>query len=145
MADTTDRVNHATLTWAGGTHRFRVVYAEPSRFATDPGGLGGAERAILDRLLNDTWSAADVSTPILVGLRGGRITGNSSGHLPALPSAEDIALVRDYVQARPLAESVFLAQAVLFATIFGVPTALANRPVAVADFIAAANAAMREG
>jgi|SRR5215207_218509 len=96
-----------TLTWADGDHVFRTRLGE-WREIQNTCGAGLIE--IMDRLQFRRWKVDDVREPIRVGLIGG-------GMIP--PKAT--ALVKRYVDDRPLAESVPIAMAILMCAIVGVP------------------------
>lgn len=137
-----DKVTWISLRWAGGKHRFQLRFDQHpeqtrriSYLVRDP-TLHDRLRAILGRLVSGTWGVEDVSQPIRMGLIGGGdypgpterereadyIAGRSAASWPMVDQ-----LVRNHVLARPLAESVALAQTILIAAIVGVDPALATQ------------------
>lgn len=96
-----------TLDWADGSHQFRLAW----------GGLVSLQEAcdagpmvILGRLQSGNWRMADIRETIRLGLIGGGATPEKA-----------LALVRDYVEARPPIESIQLAQGILATAVIGAP------------------------
>ncbi|MCM2292296.1 gene transfer agent family protein [Allorhizobium sp. BGMRC 0089] len=96
-----------TLTFADGDYAFRLGWGELEGLqeACDAGPY-----VILDRLNTGTWRVGDIAHVIRFGLIGG-------GKTPV----EALQLVRRWVEARPPAENVLMAQAILTAGILGAP------------------------
>lgn len=96
-----------TLAWADGDYTFRLGWGELEGLqeATDSGPY-----VILNRLQTSTWRVGDIAHVIRFGLIGG-------GKTPV----EALHLVRKWVEARPPAENLLMAQAVLTAGILGAP------------------------
>ena len=95
------------LDWADGTYSFRLGWGEFGKLqeACDAGPF-----VILDRLQSGAWRVEDISGVIRLGLIG-------AGMEP--PKA--LKLTRAYVEARPPAENLMVAQAVLSAGLVGAP------------------------
>jgi hypothetical protein len=144
------RTTKVRLIWAGGTHDFRLVFGqpEPSRYAVGvpaaPVRVGDHERAVLGRLLNDTWGADDLVNTIRAGLIGGG--GFRPTYDPLVGNTwPDVAnLVREHVAERPLVESVSLATAILVSAVFGNAPELAGMAVDLAAYAEAANLALAD-
>lgn len=96
-----------TLRWGDGEHDFRLALGN-LRELQDKTGAGPME--LLRRLSDGRWRVDDVRETLRVGLLGG-------GAKPA----EASKLVERYVDERPRAESVPVAQAVLMFTLYGDP------------------------
>lgn len=96
-----------TFAWADGEHRFRLAIGQ-LRELQEKCGAGPLE--ILDRLATRRWHVDDVRETMRLGLIGG-----------GLEPFKALALVRHYIDDRPLMESVPAAQAVLMAALVGVP------------------------
>lgn len=96
-----------TLKWADGEHDFRLPIGQLRELqrTCDAGPL-----QILDRIGNRAWRLDDIRETIRLGLIGGGM--DPMGALDR---------VLNYVDARPLMESVSTAQAVLIAALVGVP------------------------
>ncbi|MBF2716264.1 gene transfer agent family protein [Agrobacterium vitis] len=96
-----------TMPWADGDYIFRLGWGELEGLqeACDAGPY-----VILDRLQTSTWRVGDISHVIRFGLIGG-------GKTPV----EALTLVRKWVEARPPAENLLFAQAILTAGIVGAP------------------------
>lgn len=90
-----------------GTYEFRLAWGELSKLqeACDAGPF-----VILHRIGEGAWRVEDLSHIIRLGLIGG-----------GLEPVKALRLVRQYVEARPPAESVPLAYAVLSAGCVGAP------------------------
>lgn len=101
----TSRHGDVTLTWADGEHTFRLPIGQLRELQekTDCGPM-----ELLNRFFRGTWRLDDVRETIRLGLIGG-------GTKPI----DALALVGRYVDARPLAESVPVAQAVIGGLLFG--------------------------
>lgn len=97
-----------SLVWGDGEHQFRTGLKEWREIQEKCGGSGLIE--IMDRLAHRTWKVDDVREPIRIGLIGG-----------GMSPAQAFALVRIYVDGRPLGESVNVSFAILAAAIIGVP------------------------
>ncbi len=95
----------ALLTWAGGEHEFALAIGQLRALQErcDAGPMH-----ILQRLATGMWRVDDVIQPIRLGLEGG-----------GMDKGEALRLSRQFVEDRPLTESVLLAHAVLQATLFG--------------------------
>ena len=93
------------LDWADGEHRFRLGWGELIKLqeACDAGPL-----VIFGRLGSGTWRLNDIRETMRLGLIGGGKTPDAA-----------LALVRDYVEARPPMENVALARAILGAAVLG--------------------------
>lgn len=91
--------------WADGIHKFRLPIGQLRELQekTDCGPM-----ELVNRLLRGTWRVDDVRETIRLGLIGG-------GTEPT----RALSLVMRYVDARPLAESVPMAQAILSVLLFG--------------------------
>lgn len=93
--------------WGDGFHEFRLPIAQllelQEKCDAGPGEIYG-------RLVGGTWRVQDLTETIRLGLVGG-------GQSPV----EAMMLVRRYVHARPLQESVQPAQMILLASLVGVP------------------------
>lgn len=95
------------LDWADGTYPFRLGWGELAQLqeACDAGPY-----VILERLNTGTWKVGEIAATIRLGLIGG-------GREPVAA----LKLVRAYVEARPPAENLMVAQAILGAGIYGAP------------------------
>lgn len=108
-----------TMDWADGVYTFRLTVPraiELEQVCAAPFAV------ILQRLETGAWHVEDVRQTIRLGLIGG-------GTKPA----DAVRLVRDYVDAFPLAESWPVARAVLAGLMFGfkeVPIKPGNRKAA---------------
>lgn len=100
-----------TLDFADGPHTFRLAWGDLVKLqeACDAGPW-----VIYQRLMFGQWRMQDISATIRLGLIGG-----------GLEPARALALVRDYVEARPPLESLPLAQGILGIALQG---ALDERP-----------------
>ena len=95
------------IDWADGTHAFRLAIGQLVELQ-EKTGVG--PMALWRRLVESEWRVGDLRETIRLGLIGGG----------AAPSAA-LTLVRDYVEARPLVESVPVAIAILAAALYGAP------------------------
>ncbi|WGG61946.1 gene transfer agent family protein [Brucella intermedia] len=95
------------LDWADGTYTFRLGWGEFSRLqeACDAGPW-----VILERVKNNEWKTEDLRETIRYGLIGA-----------GMEPTKALKLVREYVETRPLSESVVFAHLILSAGIFGAP------------------------
>jgi hypothetical protein len=94
-----------SLTWPGGEHDFMLTI-DLLRALQDRCDAGPPH--ILERLSMRRWMVSDVIETIRLGLEGGGIS-----------KEEARKLVRQFVEERPLTESVMTAQAVLMLALFG--------------------------
>lgn len=101
------RSGRIEIDWAEGTHGFRLAIGQLVELQ-ERTGVGPA--ALWRRLVESEWKVGDLRETIRLGLIGGGAT-----------PAEALALVRDYVEARPLVESVPVAIAVVAAALYGAP------------------------
>lgn len=108
-----------TLTWADGDRTFRLPVAQLLELQekTDAGPL-----ELFLRIHSGRWRVQDLRETIRLGLVGG-------GAKPA----EAVALVRRYVDERPLAESVPVALEVLQAAISGPEDEAPGKPAAAME------------
>ena len=93
------------LTWAGGEHTF-LLTIDLLRALQQKCDAG--PQFILERLSTRRWIVDDVTETIRFGLEGGGAS-----------KEEARALVRKFVEDRPLTESVMTAQAILLSALFG--------------------------
>lgn len=93
------------LTWAGGEHEFKLTI-ELLRALQDKCDAGPL--FILERLGARRWFINDIIETIRLGLEGGGLHKEQARNL-----------VKQFVEDRPLTESVMIAQAVLMAALFG--------------------------
>lgn len=100
------RTGEIELAWGDGQHAFRLAAIGHIRELQAKTGCGPLE--LLRRYGAGTWRLDDVREAIRIGLIGG-------GKKPT----EATALVERYVDARPLAESVPVAQAVVMVMLYG--------------------------
>lgn len=96
-----------TFDWGDGEHRFRLAIGQ-LRELQDKIGVGPF--ALYSRIDLGTWMVDDLRETIRLGLIGG-------GAKPA----EALALVRHYVDDRPLMESVDPARTIIGAALAGDP------------------------
>jgi hypothetical protein len=93
------------LTWAGGEHNFALpiglLRALQQRCDAGP-------QWVLMRLQNKQWHVDDVVSTIRLGLEGG-----------GLAKTEAARLTREFVEDRPLTESVLTAYAILAFALYG--------------------------
>ena len=94
-----------SLDWADGHHIFRLAIAQ-LRELQDKTGVGPA--ALFDRLASRQWRVDDLRETIRLGLIGG-----------GMDPLDALALVRRYVDERPLLESVEPAWRILAAALVG--------------------------
>lgn len=93
------------LTWTGGEHTF-LLTIDLLRALQERCDAGPA--FILQRLTQNRWLVDDVVSTIRLGLEGG-----------GMDKEQARKLVRQFVEDRPLTESVLTAQAVLAGALFG--------------------------
>jgi hypothetical protein len=98
-----------TLSWGDGEHLFNLRMPSQIEELEEKSGCGIAE--VFGRLREGRWKLADVRETIRIGLIGGGKTPQQA-----------LALVKRYVDERPLAESVIVAQMTVMATIVGAPS-----------------------
>lgn len=96
-----------TLDWADGTYKFRLPYGQIAELQE---ATGCGPQFLLSRLIDGTWKVADLRETIRLGLIGGGVE-----------PLKALTLVRQYVEQRPLLESVLPARAILTAALVGVP------------------------
>jgi hypothetical protein len=96
------------LDWGDGTQTFNIAKLEQVFELQDKCGCGVME--VFERLRANRWRFEDVRETIRLALIGG-------GKTPT----EALTLTRRYVDNRPWAESVVVAQTVLMAAIIGIP------------------------
>lgn len=96
-----------TLTWAGGEHDFalRLEHLRALQDACDAGPMH-----ILERLSSGRWLVDDVIATIRLGLEGG-----------GMDKADARKLLAKHAEQEPLTAFVLTAQAVLAASLIGVP------------------------
>ena len=94
-----------SLDWADGHHAFRLAIAQ-LRELQDKTGVGPA--ALFDRLASRQWRVDDLRETIRLGLIGG-----------GMDPLDALALVRRYVDDRPLMENVLIAWRILSAALIG--------------------------
>lgn len=94
-----------TFDWADGTQTFRLALGQ-LRELQEKTNAGPME--LLRRIDSGSWRIDDLRETIRIGLIGG-----------GMKPADALALVKNYVDARPLQESVFPAQYILMAALFG--------------------------
>jgi len=95
------------LDWADGTFTFRLAWGQLAELQEK---TSAGPYVVLDRLYNGQWRVEDISSVIRLGLIGGGMTPSDA-----------LKKVRAYVEDRPPAENVMIAQAVLSAGIMGAP------------------------
>lgn len=95
------------IDWADDTYTFRLGWGELAKLqeACDVGPY-----VVLDRLFDGTWRVEYITNVVRLGLIGGGLD-------PVLA----LKKVREYIEARPPAENVMFAQAILSAGILGAP------------------------
>lgn len=93
------------ITWAGGEHTFalRIAQLRALQQRCDAG-----PQWVLMRLQNKQWHVEDVVSTIRLGLEGG-----------GMDKQEAHRLVREFVEDRPLTQSVLTAYAVLAFALYG--------------------------
>ena len=109
------RVTHIDLTCLDGeTYRFHVRVGE-LRELQDKCDAGPA--VVYQRLVSGLWRLEDLRETIRLGLIGG-----------GMAPTDAAKLVKNYVDARPLAESVPVATAILGALLVGVEEVMKDKP-----------------
>lgn len=93
--------------WADGTHEFRLAVAQIEELQEK---TSCGPYALLQRIASGTWMLGDVRETIRLGLIGG-----------GMKPVDALRLVRDYVDERPLLESVAPARTILMAALMGAP------------------------
>lgn len=106
------------ITWAGGVHDF-MLPIEMMRAIQDKCDAGPAW--VLARLSTNQWMVSDIVEPIRLGLEGG-----------GMKKDEARKLVRQFVEDRPLTESLKTAQTVLMAGLYSVEDDAPGEPEAAA-------------
>jgi hypothetical protein len=96
------------IDWADGKHKFNVAIFEQAFELEEKCSAGLLE--IFERVSARKWRVTDLFETIRIGLIGGGAT-----------PAKALSLCRRYVEGRPWAESVPVAQAILVAALVGVP------------------------
>lgn len=101
------RIASITIDWADGTYTFRLPIAqiEELQEKTDCGPY-----FLFNRIASGQWRIADLRETIRLGLIGG-----------GMKPTKARVLVERYVDARPYAESIKPAQAILGAALIGAP------------------------
>lgn len=103
------------LSFGDGDHKFNIAkIGQALELEEKCGGAGVAE--ILDRLRTNRWKLNDVRETIRLGLIGGGLTPVNA-----------LNVVKRYVDDRPWAESLLVAQAVMIAAVVGVPGDLVGK------------------
>lgn len=105
------RLTAVELAWADNTdpgYTFDLGHLKQVRALQEKTGLGPP--VILARLHGDQWKIDDYRETILQGLVGG-----------GMEPIKAAALVKQYVDDRPAAESLLVAQGILMAYIVGLP------------------------
>lgn len=105
-----------TLVWADGEHTFRLAIGQ-LRELQDKCAAGPME--IMHRLSVGTWRVDDIRETIRLGLIGG-------GKTPV----DAMLLTVRYVDNRPLAENVAVAQGILLVALMGNPDDKVGKPEA---------------
>jgi hypothetical protein len=100
------RAADVTFDWADGTYRFRLPYGQIAELQER---TGCGPQLLLQRVVDGSWKVDDLRETIRLGLIGG-----------GLEPLKALTLVRQYVEARPLAENVTPAKLILMAALFGV-------------------------
>lgn len=95
------------LNWPDAPRTFRLRIGELRKLQER---CDAGPKKVLDRLLDGSWLVEDIRETIRLGLMGGG----------AKPD-EAVKLLADYVDERPLMDSVIWAQAILMAAIVGPP------------------------
>lgn len=101
------RSGEVEINWGDGTHSFRLSIGQLLELQ-EKTACGPME--LFRRLSAGTWRVSDIRETIRLGLIGG-------GAKPV----DALGLTRRYVDDRPLAESVPVAQAILMVILFGQP------------------------
>lgn len=109
------RHGDVSFLWGGEERSFRLSIGELIKLQerTDAGPF-----ELFKRLSLGTWRVADVREAVRLGLVGGGAILTPSG---AIDDAEIARLVRDYVDERPLLQSVTAAVRILDAALNGAP------------------------
>lgn len=107
-----------TLEWGDGEYRFKMGIGEFERLQEK---CDAGPPLVLERLASHRWLVADIRETIRLGLEGG-----------GTPPGVVIGLVRRYIDGRPLAENVLVAQSILLAGIMGVEDEPLKKPKAPA-------------
>lgn len=108
------KVDYAYFKWAGGTHLFCLTDSSGNwsqvwrRTTVEPLG------PLYHRLMNYGWSTHDIRAVIHSGL-----LCQWPGKYDAGKAAVD-ALVKEFVDGRPVAESLMLAQSIVAVAMFGI-------------------------
>jgi Phage tail tube protein, GTA-gp10 len=95
-----------TLAWADGEHKFNIAKLKCVLELEEKCGCGVAE--IILRLREGRWHFNDIRETVRLGLIG-------SGMLPD----KALMLVQRYVDERPWAENVLIAQAIIYKALIG--------------------------
>lgn len=166
-AGSAERVPWARLKWAGGTHRFLVMsaalpgdrdHAVAGHKLAPVVQLHDREHTILGRLIGGGWSALDITRTIGAGLWGGgdvraklepltdpmerlRLRHLSRDLDVARQAEADLeaidALIDRKVLARPLGQSLPLAQLIMLARLTGLSPDVADQGLSVDEAFAA--------
>lgn len=99
------RSGEIEINWADGVHSFRLAIGQLFELE-DKTGCGPLE--LLRRVTTGNWRLRDVRETLRLGLIGG-----------GMKPPEALKLIQRYVDDRPLAESVPVAQAVLMVILYG--------------------------
>ena len=92
--------------WGDAEHSFRLPYGQIAELQEK---TGCGPQFLLTRIIDGSWRVDDLRETIRLGLIGG-----------GMDPLKALALVRQYVEARPLLESVIPARVILSAALFGV-------------------------
>jgi len=95
------------LEWADGEYVFRLAWGQLAKLQEE---CDAGPYAILNRLSNGAWRIEDIANVIRWGLIGG-----------GLDAPKALKLTRTYVEDRPPAENLMVAQAILAAGCLGAP------------------------
>jgi hypothetical protein len=93
-----------TFEWADGEYKFRLSIGQ-LRELQDKTGVG--PYALLSRVIDGTWKVDDLREVIRLGLIGG-----------GLEPLKALSLVKNYVEGRPLMESLTPVKVILAAALF---------------------------
>lgn len=96
-------MNRVTLNWADGVYEFTLPWGHIVELQ-DKTGVG--PYTLMARLMAQEWRVQDLRETIRLGLIGG-----------GLPPSQALTLVQRYVEARPLLESVPIAQAIIMSAL----------------------------
>lgn len=96
--------------WGGEQRRFRLALGE-IRKLQERTNAGPFE--LLRRLTSGSWRIDDLRETVRLGLEGAEVTSSEAGRL-----------VRDYIDGKPLLESVMVAARILEAALSGAPDEL---------------------